>query len=619
MFNYIERGFVMKYVTFFTLICLCVSTSSHATIINVPADQPSIQAGINAAVNGDTVLVADSTYYENINFKGKAITVASHFLIDNDSTHVDSTIIDGSQPTNPDSGSVVYFISGEDTTSILFGFTISAGTGTYLPPGPPPLAPFSLRAGGGICCWLSSPLITNNKIKNNNCVIDIVDAQAIGGGIFSLDERLNYSIIIKDNEILNNYTHADGNTGGLDNCWALGGGIAVFSNGLIQGNTILSNTCKSINKYSIGGGIRTSLSMNLEILENKIKHNHSVSINSRAFAGGISCSGANVIISHNDISNNTVSSSILSRGAGIFFDQVGGHTATVNNNFISNNYASLGVCDGGAIGFTRSQFLDIYNNIITDNSARNGGALNGRDNSNPIIINNTIINNTADQSGGAIFIEDSNSKIIVLNTILWNNIALGTGNEIDSAFGATTSINYSNVQGGFIGIGNINADPMFADTIHYELSDASPCIGAGIDSIEIGGIWYTIPTTCYLGHPRPNPAGSNPDIGACESPLAVSGLEQSLDNISRSFHLSQNYPNPFNPSTTIEIDLPKTSRVSLKVFNILGEEVATLVSDRLSAGSYSYDWDASNLASGVYLYRLQAGEYIETRKMVLMR
>jgi hypothetical protein len=87
----------------------------------------------------------------------------------------------------------------------------------------------------------------------------------------------------------------------------------------------------------------------------------------------------------------------------------------------------------------------------------------------------------------------------------------------------------------------------------------------------------------------------------------------------KTYILYQNYPNPFNPSTTIKFDLPKTSEVSLKVFNILGEEVATLVSDRLSAGSYSYEWDASRLASGVYLYRLQAGNYVETREMVLMR
>jgi len=83
--------------------------------------------------------------------------------------------------------------------------------------------------------------------------------------------------------------------------------------------------------------------------------------------------------------------------------------------------------------------------------------------------------------------------------------------------------------------------------------------------------------------------------------------------------LFQNYPNPFNPSTTIAFDLPKTSKVTLKIFNVLGEEIATLVSDRLSGGSYTYDWDGSKLASGVYLYRLQAGDYVETRKMVLMR
>ena len=85
------------------------------------------------------------------------------------------------------------------------------------------------------------------------------------------------------------------------------------------------------------------------------------------------------------------------------------------------------------------------------------------------------------------------------------------------------------------------------------------------------------------------------------------------------FSLHQNYPNPFNPNTTINFEIPKTSKVTLKVFNILGEEVATLVSDRLTAGSYSYNWDASNLTSGVYLYRLETGDFVETKKMILMK
>ena len=84
--------------------------------------------------------------------------------------------------------------------------------------------------------------------------------------------------------------------------------------------------------------------------------------------------------------------------------------------------------------------------------------------------------------------------------------------------------------------------------------------------------------------------------------------------------LFQNYPNPFNPKTTIEFDLPKTSEVTLKIFNILGEEVATLVSDWLNAGRYTYEWSRpAGIASGIYLYSLHAGEYIETRKMVYMK
>ena len=97
-------------------------------------------------------------------------------------------------------------------------------------------------------------------------------------------------------------------------------------------------------------------------------------------------------------------------------------------------------------------------------------------------------------------------------------------------------------------------------------------------------------------------------------------MSVNIDNsIPKRFHLSQNYPNPFNPKTSIEFELPKTSDVTLNVFNILGEEVAILLSASLLPGSHSVEWDASNLASGVYLYRLQTGDHVETKKMILMR
>jgi Ice-binding-like/Secretion system C-terminal sorting domain len=89
------------------------------------------------------------------------------------------------------------------------------------------------------------------------------------------------------------------------------------------------------------------------------------------------------------------------------------------------------------------------------------------------------------------------------------------------------------------------------------------------------------------------------------------------------FALSQNYPNPFNPSTTIRYSLEKSGMVSLKVYNILGQEVATLVNDRQDAGSYSVPFNTmqgkANLASGVYFYRLDAGSFVSIKKMILMK
>ena len=83
--------------------------------------------------------------------------------------------------------------------------------------------------------------------------------------------------------------------------------------------------------------------------------------------------------------------------------------------------------------------------------------------------------------------------------------------------------------------------------------------------------------------------------------------------------LSQNYPNPYNPSTTISYSIPAPSLVSLKIFNILGQEITTLVNEEKSAGNYEVNFNASNLPSGVYIYKMKAGEYVQTRKMILLK
>ncbi|HXG00823.1 MAG TPA: T9SS type A sorting domain-containing protein [Bacteroidota bacterium] len=85
------------------------------------------------------------------------------------------------------------------------------------------------------------------------------------------------------------------------------------------------------------------------------------------------------------------------------------------------------------------------------------------------------------------------------------------------------------------------------------------------------------------------------------------------------FALNQNYPNPFNPTTTIQFALPSASHVRLEVFNLLGQRVETLVNGFKEAGTYTLQFDASDLPTGIYFYRLQAGQFVQTRKMILVR
>jgi hypothetical protein len=90
-------------------------------------------------------------------------------------------------------------------------------------------------------------------------------------------------------------------------------------------------------------------------------------------------------------------------------------------------------------------------------------------------------------------------------------------------------------------------------------------------------------------------------------------------NVPGVFALEQNYPNPFNPITIINFQLPIVNFVTLKIYDILGREVTTLVSEKLSPGTYNAEWNASGFASGVYFYRLQAGDFVETKKLLLLR
>lgn len=140
----------------------------------------------------------------------------------------------------------------------------------------------------------------------------------------------------------------------------------------------------------------------------------------------------------------------------------------------------------------------------------------------------------------------------------------------------------------------------YRDTADFSYSTSSLAYAGGTDGFPVGDLnWFPDKKALYTG------------------PTGVA--ENAKSTIADKYSLAQNYPNPFNPSTQIEFAIPKQAQVSLKVFNLLGQEVATLVNGMLNAGQHSATFNASRLASGVYFYTLKAGDYTSTRKMVLMK
>ena len=99
----------------------------------------------------------------------------------------------------------------------------------------------------------------------------------------------------------------------------------------------------------------------------------------------------------------------------------------------------------------------------------------------------------------------------------------------------------------------------------------------------------------------------------------LSAIEQTSEEIPETFKLEQNYPNPFNPQTIINFSIKQKSMVKLAIYDITGKEIAILVNNELTAGTYNYNFDAAKLSSGIYLYRIEAGDYVSTKKMTLIK
>ena len=486
----------MRTSTLFALIVLtlCLTGRTRAAIIHVPADSATIQAGIDGAAPGDTVMVAPGRYVVYwLEWHGKGVTVMSTDPLD--SVVVAATVIDGDS-LDP----VVYFNEGEDSTAVLTGFTITGGYASY----------FGL--GGGILCAGSSPTISHNVITDNHVedgggigctlysdpiirenIIGGNSATVHGGGIMTL---IGCSPRIVDNIIADN-TAVRG-----------GGGISLYSGaGVISGNVVVRN-----HAGSQGGGVNVGQEENTILVSANL-----IADNIAGWEG----SGVAFVQGLSTIAGNTISGNVSqsSSGGGIYVWANGG---VVTGNDIFGNQAYR---DGGGVmtdGVLGADFIE--NNRIHANTADRGGGIACVSASPDEILHNTIVGNTALTAGGGVFwaaddyfpVDDQ-----IRDTILWDNVA-PVGKELYVAVEGPSRlrIDHSLIDGGLASVfeepgdildweeGNIDADPSFAGPPDdaYHLAADSPCIDAGIDA----GV-----QSDFEGDPRPQ--GYAPDIGSDET------------------------------------------------------------------------------------------------------
>jgi len=449
-------------VVFFVSLALCVAV--HADELLVPSEYPTIQGAIDAAYDGDVVIVANGTYTgpgnHDIDFLGKAITIRSE-------NGPENCVID-CNGTEADPHRGFYFHSGEDENSILDGFTVINGYhekgGAISINSNPTItncilrsntaaADWSRGAGGGIYCLQSQPTITNCTLNGNA-------ANKEGGGIYCMKSDPT----IANCTITNNFTKREDGGG-----W--GGAI-----GFEESDPNIARCIISGNLSDWGGGIIFG-EYSSPIITNCTMNNNSA----QRYGGAIYCSCDEQTSSW--IINCTITNNIAQSGAGIYcFGEDG--TFVIANSTVNGNSSRY---EGGGIYCGYNSTPTIINCTITGNTSEKGGGLvcGG---SNPIITNCNITGNTAVEYAGGISCYGGN--ISITNGILWGNEA-PKGPQIYLAGDSNALVNYTDVQGDqddvYVGSdctlnwgpGNIDLDPCFAFSTDYHIMPDSPCIDAG--------------------------------------------------------------------------------------------------------------------------------------------
>ena len=612
----------------------------------------TIQHAIDMSQDGDTVLVHEGTYVENINFNGQNITVASQYFTTGNDAYISQTIIDGNQ-----NGSVVTFENGESSAARLFGVTITnglsfSGGGISIRNSSNPTIDYCVVSnnsvlgqgggqGGGLSCkGDSNPLVQNVIISGNTLedgmggglylgasspmlknvtITENTVERGYGGGVYlSGGSPVLDNVTITENAIIATYGPYSSYRGGGVYCGAsnpilkgviisdntavgYGGGVywtnsnpifdsvnrsSIYSNRALAGQDMYMHQGETMSvvldsfsaihptdfyarpaekfTFDILNGLQSQMDADLYVSPDGDDSNnglswseplrtiqqalrliqadslnphtiylapgtYSPSTNGEQFPillfshVSLQGSGANDTIIDAEkedsvfflvyVKNSTIEKMAVTNGdgywgGGMYLQE---SSPVIRNIIISNNSAN----DGAGIftaGWESSVSPEpiITNAVISGNSTNYSGGVLSCQMSNLELTNLTIVDNS---TNGSVFENSFECSLTLMNSIVWNN-------SYSNIFNTSATITYSNIETEYTGEGNISITPLFVDaaTSDYHLSNGSPSIGTGT---SIGA-----PTIDIEGNPRPNPDGSNPDMGAYENALGVSESHQ---------------------------------------------------------------------------------------------
>ncbi|MBK9097727.1 MAG: right-handed parallel beta-helix repeat-containing protein [bacterium] len=447
----------------------------------------------------------------------------------------------------------------------------------------------------------------HNVIQNVIFVDEDILRTSVGLGVYT---QSNTPVTPDSNYIFNNFIKKAG----------IGIYVSSYSSSArATGNIISGNIIGSETDSLINWGIQIEKNHNTTI-ENNIIQNIRGSSFAFDFAFGInSYWGSGCIIRNNIIHN--INTDYTGGSTGILLSGGGGHEGYDNliyNNMIFDiNSSSMG-WDSRVAGiqmWNQHNTKVYYNSVYLSGTGENkfGSAalyLSTAGSVTNLDVRNNIFINTRDEytyGASAIHLDDITAinissdynDLYYDNSNQYNCLVSIFNNEylILSDWQATGNDLHSYVEmPHFISSTDLHIDETIAT---YLESRGTPL--AGIENDFDGDTRHA----------------STPDIGADEFDGIV-GVEDE-ESVPTEFALEQNYPNPFNPSTTFRYSIPTQSKVVIKIYDILGNEIATLMDEEKSVGTYELMWNAQNLSSGIYFYQLKAGEFTQTRKMLLLK